>query len=66
MFGLAMGIEAFYQRHWWMLLGLIAASYSLTLSGRPRFEWTEAEKERNRLPDGGAPDWSKEGCRQVG
>jgi putative inorganic carbon (HCO3(-)) transporter len=32
MFGLAMGIEAFYQRHWWMVLGLIAASYSLTLS----------------------------------
>ncbi|HEY7391347.1 MAG TPA: O-antigen ligase family protein [Bryobacteraceae bacterium] len=29
MFGLAMGIEAFYQRHWWLLLGLIAASYSL-------------------------------------
>jgi putative inorganic carbon (hco3(-)) transporter len=32
MFGLAMGIEAFYQRHWWLVLGLIASSYSLTLS----------------------------------
>jgi putative inorganic carbon (hco3(-)) transporter len=31
MFGLAMGIEAFYQRHWWLVLGLIASSYSLTL-----------------------------------
>jgi hypothetical protein len=32
MFGLAMGIEAFYQRHWWLVLGLIASSYSLTLN----------------------------------
>jgi putative inorganic carbon (hco3(-)) transporter len=32
MFGLAMGIEAFYQRHWWVVLGLIASSYSLTIS----------------------------------
>jgi putative inorganic carbon (hco3(-)) transporter len=31
MFGLAMGIEAFYQRHWWLVLGLIASSCSLTL-----------------------------------
>jgi O-antigen ligase len=31
MFGLAMGIEAFYQRHWWLVFGLIASSYSLTL-----------------------------------
>src|SRR5262249_4589396 len=31
MFGLAMGIEAFYQRHWWLVLALIASSYSLTL-----------------------------------
>jgi putative inorganic carbon (hco3(-)) transporter len=31
LFGLAMGIEAFYQRHWWLILGLIASSYSLTL-----------------------------------
>jgi O-antigen ligase len=31
MLGLAMGIEAFYQRHWWLVFGLIASSYSLTL-----------------------------------
>lgn len=31
MAGLAMGIEAFYQRHWWMVIGLIASSYSLVL-----------------------------------
>ena len=31
MFGLAMGIEAFYQRQWWLVFGLIASSYSLTL-----------------------------------
>jgi putative inorganic carbon (HCO3(-)) transporter len=29
MFGLAMGIEAFYQRQWWMVLALIASSYRL-------------------------------------
>jgi hypothetical protein len=32
MFGLAMGIEAFYQRHWWLVFGLIASSYWLTLN----------------------------------
>jgi putative inorganic carbon (HCO3(-)) transporter len=31
MLGLAMGIEAFYQRHWWVVFGLIAASYSLAV-----------------------------------
>jgi putative inorganic carbon (HCO3(-)) transporter len=41
MFGLAMGIEAFYQRHWWLVLGLIASSYSMTLSrtNRPYRDW---------------------------
>jgi putative inorganic carbon (HCO3(-)) transporter len=36
MLGLAMGIEAFYQRQWWVVLALIAAAYSLTtrLAGR--------------------------------
>jgi O-antigen ligase len=29
MLGLAMGIEAFYQRHWWLVFALIAASYAL-------------------------------------
>ena len=32
LFGLAMGIEAFYQRHWWLVLGLIASSYAMTCS----------------------------------
>jgi putative inorganic carbon (HCO3(-)) transporter len=38
MLGLAMGIEAFYQRHWWLIFALIASSYSLTLhpDGQPR------------------------------
>jgi putative inorganic carbon (hco3(-)) transporter len=36
MFGLAMGIEAFYQRHWWLMLGLIAASYSLARNQESR------------------------------
>jgi hypothetical protein len=30
MFGVAMGIEAFYQRHWWLIFGLIASAYSLS------------------------------------
>ena len=29
MAGLAVGIEAFYQRHWWLVLALIAASSRL-------------------------------------
>jgi O-Antigen ligase len=31
MLGLAMGIEAFYQRHWWVIFALIASSYYLSL-----------------------------------
>jgi len=31
MIGLAMGIEAFYQRHWWVIFALIASSLCLTL-----------------------------------
>jgi hypothetical protein len=31
MLGLAMGIEAFYQRPWWMVFALIASSWCLTL-----------------------------------
>ena len=27
--GLAMGIEGFYQRHWWLVVALIGAGYSL-------------------------------------
>jgi len=29
MLALSMGIEAFYQRHWWLVFGLIGAGYSL-------------------------------------
>jgi O-antigen ligase len=29
MFGLSLGIEALYQRHWWMIVSLIGAAYSL-------------------------------------
>jgi O-antigen ligase len=29
MLGLAMGIDAFYQRHWWLVFALIASSYAL-------------------------------------
>ena len=31
MVGVAMGIEAFYQRHFWLIFALIASSYCLTL-----------------------------------
>lgn len=34
MFGLSTGIEAFYQRHWWMAMGMIASARSITLSQR--------------------------------
>lgn len=30
MMGLSMGIEATYQRHWWLVLAMIAASYRLS------------------------------------
>jgi O-antigen ligase len=30
MMGLSMGIEALYQRHWWVVLALLAACYDLT------------------------------------
>ena len=37
MLGVAMGIEAFYQRHWWLVMALIASGYVLSLrtAGRP-------------------------------
>lgn len=31
MVGVAMGIEAFYQRHWWLVLAFIGSAYSLVL-----------------------------------
>lgn len=48
MLTLAMGIEAFYQRHWWMVMALIAASQSLAL--RPVL--VASAKRRPRLPGG--------------
>jgi putative inorganic carbon (hco3(-)) transporter len=41
MIGLAMGIEAFYQRHWWLVFALIAACYSLAIrpAGSQRREY---------------------------
>jgi O-antigen ligase len=54
MFGLAMGIEAFYQRHWWLVLGLIASSYSLTLARRPSTDSNDSPEERH---DGRDADW---------
>jgi O-antigen ligase len=36
MTGLAMGIEAFYQRHWWLVLALIASAHSLVMRSRKR------------------------------
>jgi O-antigen ligase/polysaccharide polymerase Wzy-like membrane protein len=30
MAGVAMGIEAFYQRHWWLVFALIGSAYTLT------------------------------------
>ena len=35
MIGVAMGIEAFYQRYWWLVLSLIASAYSLAPTDGP-------------------------------
>jgi putative inorganic carbon (hco3(-)) transporter len=42
MIGVAMGIEAFYQRHWWLVMALIAACYSLTR--RQPVNWTPSNQ----------------------
>lgn len=65
MFGLAMGIEAFYQRHWWFVLGLIASSYSLTLSRRRSTKWNDAPEQPQALPDGGGADWAGAGVQEI-
>lgn len=40
MLGVSMGVEAFYQRHWWLVMALIGSVYSFTLNqtevGAPR------------------------------
>ena len=33
MIGVSMGIEAFYQRHWWVVMAGITACYGWGLSG---------------------------------
>jgi O-antigen ligase len=35
---LSMGIEAFYQRHWWLVMALIASGYSITRRQGNSFE----------------------------
>jgi putative inorganic carbon (HCO3(-)) transporter len=35
MLGLSFGIEALYQRHWWLVMALIAASYSIARRESP-------------------------------
>jgi O-antigen ligase len=44
MLGLSMGIEALYQRHWWLVLALIASSYSL--AQKERKGYTEIKEAR--------------------
>lgn len=43
MCGLAMGIEAFYQRQWWLIFGWIAAAHSLALQPARRTRRHEFE-----------------------
>lgn len=33
MFGVSMGIEALYQRHWWLVFAALSATYRLALAG---------------------------------
>ena len=43
MFGLSTGIEGFYQRHWWMVMALVASAYALHQThGSPTAELEEA------------------------
>ncbi len=42
MIGVAMGIEAFYQRYWWLVLGLIGSAHSLSSD-----RWATARARRN-------------------
>ena len=42
MIGVAMGIEAFYQRYWWLVLGLIGSAYALTSD-----RWATVRVRRN-------------------
>jgi putative inorganic carbon (HCO3(-)) transporter len=51
--GLMMGIEGFYQRHWWMILALISSAYMNTRKARAHGE-TEAAHHFGYLGPGGA------------
>lgn len=50
MSGVSLGIEAFYQRHWWLMFSLIAASYSIARKQR---------RPRLIFPDGFATNLSR-------
>ena len=45
MIGVAMGIEAFYQRYWWLVLGLIGSAHSLSSD-----RWAIVRVRRNSSP----------------
>jgi hypothetical protein len=42
MIGVAMGIEAFYQRYWWLVLSLIGSAHALSSE-----RWAIARVRRN-------------------
>lgn len=48
MFGLAMGIEAFYQRHWWVIQALIAASYCIARR-QTRSRWRQRQRTASHV-----------------
>ena len=48
MLGLSLGIEALYQRHWWLVIALVGGAQSL-YAGQPTDRWYE----RGRFADGG-------------
>lgn len=45
MYGLSMGIEAFYQRHWWLVMALLAASYGVVRREQAAGSTTNRSKE---------------------
>jgi hypothetical protein len=53
MFGLAMGIEAFYQRQWWVVLALIASTHRLIAS--PLASQTAPPPKPSTLPRSSSP-----------
>src|ERR1700686_1969544 len=47
MIGFSLGVEALYQRHWWLVMGLLASAYALATR-----EAGEPSPVRGRLPAG--------------